>query len=246
MQKALKTVESEESVFPCRTPEPQVSLVFGRKRAPDDHFAQVSAFGPEKPANSSQVTHVTAGQLALALTGGEHAASSNNAAAIQSLDLDDRVTAELASKLDSSGNRDYISYMLSIQIPRDLPTSHLPQHIYKVDYDMNRFTEVYSLKNNYTWNYHMPLLLPDLLHYLNNKDQLQDYQYKAITTIIHKSIHYYGFTPLTMTNLTPAQRLQINNYLIDYKLSLTMIDYTVRQTTTPISPLTTSAQSPAG
>ena len=92
---------------------------------------------------------------------------------------------------------------------------------------MNKFTEVYSLKNNYIWNYHMPLLLPDLLHYLNNKDQLQDYQYKSITTIIHKSIRYYGFTPLTMTNLTPAQRLQINNYLIDYKLSLATpeIDY---------------------
>ena len=53
-------------------------------------------------------THVTAGQLALALTpyaqvtdlAVNTAASSNNAAAIQC--LDDRVTAELASKLDSS------------------------------------------------------------------------------------------------------------------------------------------------
>ena len=46
-------------------------------------------------------THVTAGQLALALTPYVNtAASGNNAAAIQS--LDDRVTAELASKLDSS------------------------------------------------------------------------------------------------------------------------------------------------
>ena len=49
-------------------------------------------------------THVTAGQLALALTPYDlavyTAASGNNAAAIQS--LDDRVTAELASKLDSS------------------------------------------------------------------------------------------------------------------------------------------------
>ena len=52
-------------------------------------------------------THVTAGQLALALTpyaqvtdlAVNTAASGNNAAAIQ---LDDRVTAELASKLDSS------------------------------------------------------------------------------------------------------------------------------------------------
>ena len=53
-------------------------------------------------------THVTAGQLALALTpyaqvtdlAVNTAASGNNAAAIQS--LDDRVTAELTSKLDSS------------------------------------------------------------------------------------------------------------------------------------------------
>ena len=53
-------------------------------------------------------THVTAGQLALALTpcaqvtdlAVNTAASGNNAAAIQS--LDERVTAELASKLDSS------------------------------------------------------------------------------------------------------------------------------------------------
>ena len=53
-------------------------------------------------------THVTAGQLALALTpyaqvtdlAVNTAASGNNAAAIQS--LDDRVTAELASKLDSN------------------------------------------------------------------------------------------------------------------------------------------------
>ena len=53
-------------------------------------------------------THVTAGQLALALTpyaqvtdlAVNTAASGNNAAAIQS--LDDRVTAELASKLDSA------------------------------------------------------------------------------------------------------------------------------------------------
>ena len=53
-------------------------------------------------------THVTAGQLALALTpyaqvtdlAVNTAAAGNNTAAIQS--LDDRVTAELASKLDSS------------------------------------------------------------------------------------------------------------------------------------------------
>ena len=48
----------------------------------------------------------------------------------------------------------------------------------------------------------MPLLLPELLHYLYNRDQLHDFQHKAITTILCKSIQYYGFTLLTMTNLT--------------------------------------------
>ena len=85
-----------------------------------------------------------------------------------------------------------------------------PQLIYKADYDMGRFTEIYSLKNNYIWNYHMPLFLPDLLHYLNNHEQLHDFQHKAITTILCKSIHYYGCTLLTMTNLTAQQRLQLH------------------------------------
>ena len=63
---------------------------------------------PQVLDNGEVTTHVTAGQLALALTpyaqvtdlAVNTAASGNNAAAIQS--LDDRVTAELASKLDSS------------------------------------------------------------------------------------------------------------------------------------------------
>ena len=103
--------------------------------------------------------------------------------------------------------RDYISYMLSTQTPHYVPTSQHAQRVYKVDYGMSRFTEIYSLKNNYIWNYRMPLLLPDLLHYLNHHDQLYDFQYKAITTILHKSTHYYGFTLLTMTHLTQPQRL---------------------------------------
>ena len=41
-----------KSPFSCRTasgmPKPPNSQVFGGKRAPDDHFAQFSAFGPEK------------------------------------------------------------------------------------------------------------------------------------------------------------------------------------------------------
>ena len=63
---------------------------------------------PEVLDKVTDGTHVTAGQLALALTpyaqvtdlAVNTAAAGNNAAAIQS--LDDRVTAELASKLDSS------------------------------------------------------------------------------------------------------------------------------------------------
>ena len=51
VQKALKTAKSKKFVFSCQTasgmPEPQVSLVFGRKQAPDAHFAHDSAFSPE-------------------------------------------------------------------------------------------------------------------------------------------------------------------------------------------------------
>ena len=80
--------------------------------------------------------------------------------------------------------RDYISYMMSVQQNYHLPTTPLPQTIYKVNYNMTIFTDNYSLRNNYLWNYHMPLLLPELLHYLYNRDQLHDYQHKAITTIL--------------------------------------------------------------
>ena len=68
--------------------------------------------------------------------------------------------------------RDYISYMMSVQQNYYLPTTQHPQTIRKVDYDMTTFTDNYSLRNNYIWNYHMPLLLPELLHYLYNRDQL--------------------------------------------------------------------------
>ena len=113
--------------------------------------------------------------------------------------------------------RVYISYMFSIQTTNYLPISQHSQLIYKVDYDMGRFTEIYSLKNNFVWNYHMPLFLPDLLHYLNNHEQRHDFQHKAITTILCKSIPYYGFTLLTMTNLTAQQRLQLHRFLRNYQ-----------------------------
>ena len=45
---------SRKFVFSCQTasgmPEPQVSLVFGRKQAPDAHFAQDSAFSARIPS----------------------------------------------------------------------------------------------------------------------------------------------------------------------------------------------------
>ena len=69
---------------------------------------------------------------------------------------------------------------------------------------------------NYIWNYHMPLLLPELLHYLYSRDQLHDFQHKAITTILCKSIQYYGFTLLTMTNLTQHHKALLHCFLRDY------------------------------
>ena len=113
---------------------------------------------------------------------------------------------------------DYISYMMSVQHNYYLPTTTLPQTIFKVNYyNMATFTDNYSLRNNYVWNFHMPLLLPELLHYLYNRDQLHDYQHKAITTILCKSIQYYGFTLLTMTNLTQHHKALLHRFLRDYE-----------------------------
>ena len=132
-----------------------------------------------------------------------------------------QVEQELLLRYLTSGQfvhftRDYISYMVSIQNTFYLPTTQHSQLVYKVDYDMTTFTDTYSLKSNYIWNYHMPLLLPDLLHCLNNHDQLHDFQHKAITTVLCKSIQYYGFTLLTMTNLTQQDKIQLHRFLRDY------------------------------
>ena len=112
--------------------------------------------------------------------------------------------------------RHYISYMMSIQQNYYLPTTPIPQTIHKVNYNMTTFTDNYSLRNNYLWNYHMPLLLPELLHYLYNRDQLHDFQHKASTTILCKSIQYYGFTLLTMTNLNQHHKALLHRFLREY------------------------------
>ena len=46
-----------------------------------------------------------------------------------------------------------ISYMMSIQQDYYLPTTTIPQTIHKVNYNMTTFTDNYSLRNNYLWNY---------------------------------------------------------------------------------------------
>ena len=55
VQKVLKTANSEKFVFSCQTasgvPQPLDSLGFGRKQAPDAHFALDSVFCPEKQAS---------------------------------------------------------------------------------------------------------------------------------------------------------------------------------------------------
>ena len=114
-------------------------------------------------------------------------------------------------------HRGYISYMVSIQNTFYLPTTQHSQLVYKVDYDMTTFTDTYSLKSNYIWNYRMPLLLTDPLRYLNNHVQLHDFQHKAIATILSKSIQYYGSTLLTVTNLTQQHKIQLHRFLRDYQ-----------------------------
>ena len=60
--------------------------------------------------------------------------------------------------------------MLSIQAKHYISTAQFSQCVYKVNYDMKKFTNVYSLKSNYIWDNRMPLLLPNLLHYLYSND----------------------------------------------------------------------------
>ena len=130
------------------------------------------------------------------------------------------VKQELPSKYLTSGQfilHSRLHLLFYLQKTNYLPISQHSQLIYKVDYDMGRFTEIYRLKSNYIWNYNMPLFLPDLLHYLNNHEQLHDFQHKAITTILCKSIHYFGITPLTMTKLTAQQRLQLHHFFRNYQ-----------------------------
>ena len=73
-----------------------------------------------------------------------------------------------------------MSYMMSVQQNYYLPTTQHPHTIYKVDCDMTTFTDNYSLRNNYIWNYHMPLLLPELLHYLYNRNQFHDFHHRQL------------------------------------------------------------------
>ena len=110
--------------------------------------------------------------------------------------------------------RDSISNMLSIEAKHYISTAQFSQCI------MKEFTTIYSLKNNYIWDNHMPLLLPNLLHYLYNNDQLHDFQHKAITTILRRSIQHYGFTLLTMTNMTSQQRNRLHRFLRDHNLRI--------------------------
>ena len=103
--------------------------------------------------------------------------------------------------------RGYISYMMSVQHNYYLPTTQHPQTIYKVEHDVTAFTDNYCLRNNYIWNYHMPLLLPGLLH-LYNRDQLHDcHCYHSLQE------HPILFTLLTMTNLTQHHKTELHRFL---------------------------------
>ena len=106
----------------------------------------------------------------------------------------------------------YISYMMSVQQNYYLPTTQHPQTIYKVDYDMTTFTDSYSLRNRtitchyFYWNYSTT----------STTETNSTTFHKAITTILCKSIQYYGFTLLTMTNLTQHHKALLHRFLTDY------------------------------
>ena len=123
-------------------------------------------------------------------------------------------------------SRDYLSHMVSIIGQHHLPTRQLPRRLHRINYDMNQITNTFNLSNNYIWNYHMPLHLPELLSYHDQPQQLQDHHYKAINTIMHKSSTYYGFTLLTATNL-PMHKLLLHKLLTTFQpLPLPEVNYT--------------------
>ena len=117
-------------------------------------------------------------------------------------------------------SRDYLSHMVSIIGQHHLPTRQLPQRLHRINYDMNQITNTFNLSNNYIWNFHMPLRLPELLSYYDQPQQLQDHHYKAISAIMHKSSTYYGFTLLTATNLPMQYKLLLHKLLTTFQQPL--------------------------
>ena len=109
--------------------------------------------------------------------------------------------------------RDYVSHMISIKDEHRLPTRQLHQRLHRITYNLDQITTTFNLSNNFIWNYHMPLYLPELLNYFDQPQQLQDHHYKSINTMLHKSVTYYGITLLTATNLSTQYKLLHHNYL---------------------------------
>ena len=104
-------------------------------------------------------------------------------------------------------SRDYVSHMISITNKHHLPTRQLHQRLHRTNYDLDQITTTFNLSNNFIWNYHMPLYLPELLNYF------EDHHYKSINTILHKSATYYGITLRTATNLSKQHKLLLHNFL---------------------------------
>ena len=113
----------------------------------------------------------------------------------------------------------YINSMVIVQL-------HLPQEV------LLRFVsagQVTNFSRNYvghmisiTDKHHLPTrqLLPELLNYFDQPQQLQDRHYKSINTILHKSATYYGIAlrytkvpPTTATNLSMQHKLLLHNFL---------------------------------
>ena len=107
--------------------------------------------------------------------------------------------------------RDYVSHMISIKDEHHLPTRQLHQRLHRITYNLDQITTTFNLSNNFIWNYHMPLYLPELLNYFDQPQQVQDHHYKSINTMLHKSATYYGITLLTATNLS-MQHKQLPHY----------------------------------
>ena len=108
--------------------------------------------------------------------------------------------------------RDYTSYMMSIQQNYYLPTTPIPQTIYKVNYNMTTFTDNYSLRNNYLPYYYLNYSTASTTATNSTTSNTR----RSLPFFAKASTHY--FHPAPYIELEPEQRelLSAGHYFCQY------------------------------